>query len=52
MTSKTVLFNEMRTISIEDARNVNASWGIDTNHLNNWFQYDSDRKNKSKFISI
>jgi CRISPR/Cas system CMR-associated protein Cmr5 small subunit len=52
MTSKTVLFNEMKTISIEDARNINASWGIDANHLNNWFQYDADRKNKTKFISI
>ncbi len=52
MTSKTVMFNEMRTISIEDARNINKSWGIDSNHLNNWFQYDPDRKNKTKFISI
>ena len=52
MTSKTVMFNQMRTISIEDARKINKSWGIDANHLNNWFQYDPDRKNKNKFISI
>lgn len=52
MTSKTILFNEIKTISIEDASNVNNSWGIDTHHLNNWFQYDPDRKKKNKFISI
>lgn len=42
----------MKTISIEDARNVNTTWGINTYHLNNWFQYDPERKNKNKFISI
>lgn len=52
MTSKTVMFDEMRTISIQDCRKINKSWGIDTHHMNNWFQYDSDRKNKTKFISI
>ncbi len=52
MTSKTVLFSEIRSISIEDASRVKASWGIDTHHLNNWFQYDPKRKNKPRFISI
>lgn len=52
MTSKTILFNEIKTIGIEDASKVNNSWGIDTHHLNNWFQYDPDRKKKHKFISI
>lgn len=52
MTSKTILFNEMKTISIEDASNVNNTWGINTHHLNNWFQYDPERKDKKRFISI
>jgi hypothetical protein len=52
MTSKTVLFSDVKAISIEDATKVNNSWGINGHYLNNWFQYDPDRKNKKKFISI
>lgn len=52
MTSKTIMFQEMKTISIEDAKNVNNSWGINSHYLNNWFSYDKERKNKTKFISI
>lgn len=52
MTSKTIMFSEMKAIRIEDASKVNNSWGINTNYLNNWFQYDPNRKNKTKFISI
>jgi hypothetical protein len=52
MTSKTVLFSDLKTISIEDATKVNNSFGINTHHLNNWFQYDPDRKNKKKFICL
>jgi len=52
MTSKTIMFQEMKTISIEDAKNVNNSWGINSHFLNNWFSYDKERKNKTKFISI
>lgn len=52
MTSKTVLFQDIKCISIEDATKVNNTWGLNTRYLNNWFQYDSDRKNKKKFICI
>lgn len=52
MTSKTIMFEDVKTISIEDARNVNNSWGINTHYLNNWFSYDANRKNKPRFISI
>lgn len=46
------MFNEMKAIRIEDATKVNNSWGVNTNYLNNWFQYDPKRKGKAKFISI
>lgn len=46
------MFEDVKTISIEDARNVNNSWGINTHYLNNWFSYDANRKNKPRFISI
>lgn len=46
------MLNEMKAIDIEDATNVNSRWGISTHFLNNWFQYDPDRKKKAKFISI
>lgn len=52
MTSKTILFSEIKTISIEDASHVNSKWGLNTRLLNNWFQYDPDRKNKKKYICI
>lgn len=52
MTSKTVLYSEVQSVSIEDGTKVKNSWGISTNYLNNWFQYDPNRKNKNKFISI
>jgi hypothetical protein len=31
---------------------VNHSWGLCSKYLNNWFNYDSKRKEKKKFISI
>ena len=51
-TSKTIFFNEMKKISIEDASKVNHTWGLSTHFLNNWFHFDSERKNRPKFISI
>ncbi len=36
----------MQKISIEDGKNVNNTYGLNTRYLNNWFQYDPDRKKK------
>lgn len=52
MTSKTILFSQIKKISIEDAINLNNTYGLNTRLLNNWFQYDPDRKKKQKFIQI
>ena len=52
MTSKTILFSEMRKIRIEDASEVNTFWGTNGLLLNNWFNYDPQRKKKAKFISF
>ena len=52
MTSKTILFEEVKKSSIEDATKVNNAWGVNGDHLNNWFSYDPKRKDKKKFISF
>ena len=40
-TSKTILFNEIKKISIEDGCNVNHKWGPSTRFMNNWFHLDT-----------
>ncbi len=45
-TSKTILFNEMSQITIEDGSNVSHRWGPSTRYMNNWFHLDNERKRK------
>ena len=42
----------MSKISIEDGKGVNNSWGMSMRYLNNWFHFDSERKDKDRFLSI
>lgn len=49
-TSKCVLFRDVQNISLRNALNVNHLWGPSSHFLNNWFNYDTKRKNKDKFI--
>lgn len=51
-TSKTILFSDIERVSLLDAEGVNHRWGTCGKYLNNWFPYDSERKNKKKFIEI
>lgn len=51
-TSKTIMFEDVAKISIEDGSKVNLYWGPSPGHLNNWFHYDAERKKKDRFISI
>lgn len=51
-TSKSIMFSEMKKISLESALNVNHLWGTSTHFLNNWFNYDSERAHKDKFIEV
>lgn len=39
-------------ITIHSLDGVNHRWGVCGKYLNNWFPYDGNRKNKTKFIEI
>ncbi len=49
-TSKTIMFSDVEKVALIDSEGVTHSWGVCGKYLNNWFPYDSDRKNKKKFI--
>lgn len=51
-TSKTIMFDEIESATLMDANGIDHRWGVATKMLNNWFPYDSDRKNKTKFIEL
>lgn len=51
-TSRTILYTEVDWIVMEDAQGVDQTWGVSRKWLNNWFPYDADRKNKTKFIAF
>lgn len=51
-TSKTIMFSDIDKVSLEDAAEVDHSWGVCGKYLNNWFPLDRTRKNKAKFIAI
>ena len=42
----------MSKLSLESALNVNHLWGTSSHFLNNWFNYDPERKHKDKFLEI
>ena len=45
-TSKTILYEDVSKISLEDALNVRHLWGPCTHNLNNWFHYDPERSKR------
>ena len=45
-TSKTILYQDVAKISLEDGLNVRHQWGPCTHYLNNWFHYDGKRGGK------
>lgn len=51
-TSKTIFFSDIHSVSLNSSEGVTHRWGVSAKYLNNWFPYDSDRKNKKKFIEI
>ena len=51
-TSKTILFNEISKISLEDGLNLRHKWGPCSHFLNNWFHLDNNRSKKEKFLSF
>lgn len=51
-TSKTILYDEVSKISLENAAHANHRWGPCSHFLNHWFHYDPKRASKDKFISI
>ena len=51
-TSKTIMFEDVAKITIEDGTNVNHMWGPSPSYLNNWFHLDKQRKVKDKFLAI
>lgn len=50
-TSRTILYSELAYIALHDAP-VTHRWGVTPKYLNNWFPYDSHRKEKTKFIEF
>lgn len=50
--TKTLAFNELCKISLEDAQRAKQRIGISTHMLNNWFSWDLKRKDKKKFICL
>jgi len=51
-TSKTILISEIERVGLYNSEGVTHRWGICAKYLNNWFPYDGNRKNKTKFIEI
>lgn len=51
-TSKTILISDIEAIGLHSSEGVTHSWGVSTKYLNNWFPYDANRKNKTKFIEF
>lgn len=51
-TSKTIMFEDIDRISLEEADDVSTLWGLSSHHLNNWFPLDLERKQKRLFVSI
>jgi len=51
-TSKTILFNDIERVVLHSSEGVTHRWGITTKYMNNWFPWDNNRKNKTKFIEI
>jgi len=49
-TSKTILFTEIERVTLNSSEGVTHRWGLSTKYLNNWFPWDNNRKNKTKFI--
>lgn len=49
-TSRTILFSEMERATLLSSEGVTHRWGLCAQYLNNWFNLDTDRKNKKKFI--
>lgn len=51
-TSKTIMFSDIERVTLLSSDGVTHTWGLTSKYLNNWFPWDSNRKNKTKFIEI
>ena len=51
-TSKTILISDIERVGLYSSEGVAHRWGVCGKYLNNWFPYDGNRKNKTKFIEI
>lgn len=51
-TSRSITFDEIEKISLENGMHEIHRWGPSIHNINNWFPLDGDRKNKSRFLAI
>lgn len=51
-TSRSILYEEIEKVTLGSSLHFNQKWGISVHDANNWFPYDSKRRNKSLYIGF